>query len=134
MPLSRQSRVLTLPGDTPILTAAKAQIRNEFSQNSNLSDTQSVQEAVQKAEDVARILRENIVQGKKQDGVENTYGTRAQPTWPCRLQTTPSCTFAAANDTLTELRIHEHTERGDNESIKNAGNGSTKAGGGCCQG
>lgn len=34
---------------------------------------------------------------------------------------------------FVELRIHEHTERGDNEDIKTAGKGgSTLGGGGKC--
>lgn len=33
-----------------------------------------------------------------------------------------------------ELRIHEDIEKGDNESIKFAGSGSTLGSGGCCGG
>lgn len=54
--------------------AAKAQIRTEFRQNAGLTDTKSIQEAVTKAEDVAKFLRENLVQGKKQNGQDHTYG------------------------------------------------------------
>ena len=33
-----------------------------------------------------------------------------------------------------ELNIHEHTERGDNESVKNSGKGAAGLAGGCCGG
>lgn len=33
----------------------------------------------------------------------------------------------------SELRIHEHTERGDNESIKTAGEGYVQGGGCGCK-
>ncbi|RDW62172.1 hypothetical protein BP6252_11605 [Coleophoma cylindrospora] len=45
--------------------------------------------AITHAEEVARILKENIVQGKKQ-----------------------------ADEDMYKLRIHEHTERGDNDTVK----------------
>lgn len=32
----------------------------------------------------------------------------------------------------TELRIHEHTERGDNDTVKVAGGKTVSVGGGCC--
>lgn len=60
-------------GDAPILSAAQVQIRNEFRQKSNLSDSDSVQAAVDHAEQVARVLRENVVQGQRQEGNDQNY-------------------------------------------------------------
>ncbi|KAJ6788956.1 hypothetical protein PWT90_04193 [Aphanocladium album] len=102
--LLRAARV-AFQGDAPILLAAQSQIRGEFRSKQSLDpkDT-SVSEGIEHATQVAKFLRENVVQGKKMDGEDSKY----------------------------KLRIHEHTERGDNESIKMAGSGV--AGGGCCGG
>ncbi|KAI9904464.1 hypothetical protein N3K66_000993 [Trichothecium roseum] len=99
----RASRI-AFAGDAPVLLAAQNQIRNEFRQKAALEDASGIQEAVRHAEGVAQFLRENLVQGKKMDG----------------------------DDAMYKLRIHEHTERGDNESIKTAGKGKA-SGSGCCQ-
>jgi complex III assembly factor LYRM7 len=64
---------------------------------------------VKHAEEVAQILRQNVVQGKKLEGEED--GDRYS-----RLVSFPFVVFA--NVWLAELRIHEHTERGDNDTIK----------------
>ncbi|KID74262.1 mitochondrial complex I protein Fmp36, partial [Metarhizium brunneum ARSEF 3297] len=94
-----------LKGDAPILAAAQQQIRHEFRQKSSLNSSDaSTQEAIQHAQEVANFLKANVVQGKRMEGGENMY----------------------------QLRIHEHTERGDNESVKTAGSGAV--GGGCCGG
>ncbi|KAF4119461.1 complex III assembly factor LYRM7 [Geosmithia morbida] len=99
-----RSARIAFQGDTSVLLAAKSQIRTEFRQNAALVDAKAIQDAILKAEDVSKILRENVVQGKKQDDKDHTY----------------------------ELRIHEYTERGDNESIKTAGQRKA-TGSGCCQ-
>ncbi|KAH6973203.1 hypothetical protein BKA56DRAFT_593486 [Ilyonectria sp. MPI-CAGE-AT-0026] len=97
--LMRSARI-AFQGDAPILAAAQVQIRNEFRQKASLDPADaSVPAAIQHAEQVAKVLRENVVQGKKIEEGQDKY----------------------------KLRIHEHTERGDNESIKTAGSGS----GGC---
>ncbi|KAM4061104.1 hypothetical protein HRG_010011 [Hirsutella rhossiliensis] len=91
-------------GDAPVLAAAQSQIRHEFRQKSSLdSASADAQAAIQHAQQVARILRENVVQGRKAEGRDDTY----------------------------KLRIHEHTERGDNESILTAGSDSAMGGCGC---
>lgn len=54
---------------------------------------------------------------------DNTYSTKPHETCHASAESLTYC---------TELRIHEHTERGDNDSIKTAGAGI--AGGGCCGG
>ncbi|GAB0137843.1 hypothetical protein EsDP_00006096 [Epichloe bromicola] len=103
--LLRAARI-AFQGDAPVLAAAQQQIRQEFGQKANMSSSEPmVQDAIQRAQEVAHFLKANVVQGKKMDGEENMY----------------------------QLRIHEHTERGDNDSIKVAGQG-TLGGGGCCGG
>ncbi|KAJ4147112.1 hypothetical protein LMH87_001659 [Akanthomyces muscarius] len=102
--LMRAAR-LAFQGDAPILVAAQSRIRGEFRSKQSLDPKDSsVNEGIEHATQVAKVLRENVVQGKKMDGEEAKY----------------------------KLRIHEHTERGDNESIKMTGAGV--AGGGCCGG
>jgi len=92
--LLRSTR-LAFAGDAPLLHAARAEARNGFQQNVTLSPgSPELAAAVAHAEEVAQILKENVVQGKKE------------------------------GDNLYKLRIHEHTERGDNDTIKMA-NGKT---------
>ncbi|KAI9163710.1 Mitochondrial zinc maintenance protein [Paramyrothecium foliicola] len=102
--LMRAARI-AFQGDAPVLAAAHGQIRNEFRQRAALDPTDSsVTESIKHAQDVAKFLRENVVQGIRGDEA-GTY----------------------------KLRIHKDTERGDNESIKTAGKGLS-SGGGCCGG
>ncbi|KAK5999115.1 Mitochondrial zinc maintenance protein 1 [Cladobotryum mycophilum] len=89
-------------GDAHVLAAAQTQIRQTFQENSSL-ESAKIQDAIKHAEDVAKILRENVVQGKQANAEDNTY----------------------------KLRIHEHTERGDNDSILTAGIGSKGGSCGC---
>ncbi|KAM0265380.1 hypothetical protein ACHAQJ_000222 [Trichoderma viride] len=100
--LLRASRI-AFQGDVHVLSAAQNQIRQTFQENRALDSSSSIQKAISHAEDVATILRENVVQGQKMqsDGDNHTF----------------------------KLRIHEHTERGDNDSVTTAGN--AKSGGGC---
>ncbi|GJN81729.1 complex 1 protein (LYR family) domain-containing protein [Purpureocillium lilacinum] len=101
--LLRAARI-AFQGDAPVLAAAQDQIRHEFRQRSALDSSSSdTQAALQHADEVAKILRENVVQGKRAVDEEATY----------------------------KLRIHEHTERGDNESIKMGSMGTLGGGGGC---
>ncbi|KAH6884069.1 hypothetical protein B0T10DRAFT_564655 [Thelonectria olida] len=99
--LWRSARI-AFQGDALILAAAQLQIRNEFRQKASLDDA-GIPAAIQHAQEVARVLRENVVQGKQSAESQDTY----------------------------KLRIHEHTERGDNESIKTAGSGTAQGGCGC---
>ncbi|KAG7133150.1 Mitochondrial zinc maintenance protein 1 like [Verticillium longisporum] len=94
---------IAFQGDAPVLAAARQQIRDNFREKSTLpANDPTIQPMIQKAEEVAKFLRHNLVQGQAQ-----------------------------GNDSF-KLRIHKDTERGDNDSIKTAGQG--KASGGCCQG
>ncbi|KAF3055101.1 Mitochondrial zinc maintenance protein 1, mitochondrial [Daldinia childiae] len=85
--LLRAARV-AFQGDERVLTAARASIRESFRVNASLESTDpELPGAIKHAEEVAAILRQNIVQGKK---VGERY----------------------------KLRIHEDTERGDNDTVK----------------
>ncbi|KAI0538410.1 hypothetical protein GGR58DRAFT_468277 [Xylaria digitata] len=92
---------LAFQGDGTMLTAARESIRQGFRANAALEPTSpEFPNAVKHAEEVATILRQNVVQGKKEG---DTY----------------------------KLRIHEETERGDNESIKFTGT-NLGSSGKCC--
>ncbi|KAF4434360.1 putative Mitochondrial zinc maintenance protein 1, mitochondrial [Fusarium austroafricanum] len=103
--LMRAARI-AFQGDAPILSAAQLQIRNEFRQKASI-DASDAPAAIKHAEEVAKVLRQNVVQGQKTEEGKDTY-------------------------TIAELRIHDEIERGDNESIKTAGKGTMQ--GGCCGG
>ncbi|KAI0190839.1 hypothetical protein F4808DRAFT_444243 [Astrocystis sublimbata] len=93
---------LAFQGDNTMLTAARSSIREGFRANASLAPSSpEYPEAVKHAEEVATILRQNVVQGKKS-------GDRYK------------------------LRIHEETERGDNDTVKLAGSGTSLGGGKCC--
>ncbi|KAI1061545.1 hypothetical protein LB506_011776 [Fusarium annulatum] len=118
--LMRAARI-AFQGDAPILSAAQLQIRNEFRQKASV-DAADASAAIKHAEEVAKVLRQNVVQGQRTEEGKDTFSEfrlvgRGRKR---KLITT------------TELRIHEDIERGDNESIKTAGKGTV--GGGCCGG
>ncbi|KAK6224781.1 mitochondrial zinc maintenance protein [Colletotrichum tabaci] len=100
--LWRAARI-AFQGDDRVLAAAQHQIRQSFRDQATLAPTDSAySQAIQKAEDIAKILRENVVQGKQDES------------------------------RVYKLRIHEDTERGDNDSIKIAGSGKATMGGCGC--
>ncbi|GAO17322.1 uncharacterized protein UV8b_05552 [Ustilaginoidea virens] len=103
--LMRAARV-AFQGDAQVLAAARQKIRQEFRRKSGMEPSDSTtKEALFHAQEVAKFLRANVVQGKRLEGEDNMY----------------------------QLRIHKDTERGDNESIKAGGSGAI-GGGGCCGG
>ncbi|MCJ1289494.1 Mitochondrial zinc maintenance protein 1, mitochondrial [Xylographa carneopallida] len=84
---------IAFSGDARLLLSARHQARSSFALNSALSASSAEATAqITHAEDVATILRQNVVQGQKVEG--------------------------GGPDEKYQLRIHEETERGDNESIK----------------
>ncbi|CAO2648098.1 Nn.00g090200.m01.CDS01 [Neocucurbitaria sp. VM-36] len=100
--LLRSARI-AFQGDMPTLFAARAEARKNFEQNRNLSaGSEELSKSITHAEEVAKFLRENVVQGQATEG--DKY----------------------------KLRIHEHTERGDNEDIKKGKGSSTLGGVKCC--
>ncbi|GAW23218.1 hypothetical protein ANO14919_127690 [Xylariales sp. No.14919] len=93
---------LAFQGDVATLTAARSSIREGFRANATLEPTSpEFPAAVKHAEEVATILRQNVVQGQKEGDIY-------------------------------KLRIHEETERGDNESVKFAGTNLSSGSGKCC--
>ncbi|KAF2731775.1 hypothetical protein EJ04DRAFT_442323 [Polyplosphaeria fusca] len=94
---------IAFEGDFNTLMAARHQVRRNFEDNRSLaSGSEELSQQISHAEEVAKFLRENVVQGQAAQDTSDRY----------------------------QLRIHEHTERGDNEDIKN-GKGNTLAGGNC---
>jgi len=86
--LLRSTRI-AFQGDLPLLHAARQEVRNAFRKNASLlPEDAALAPAIAHAEDVSKILKENIVQGKKE------------------------------KDDKYKLRIHEFTERGDNDTVK----------------
>ncbi|KAI0397635.1 mitochondrial zinc maintenance protein 1, mitochondrial [Xylariaceae sp. FL0594] len=99
--LLRAARV-AFQGDERVLNAALSSIRDGFRANATLEPSSpEYPAAVKHAEEVATILRQNVVQGRKEG---ETY----------------------------KLRIHEDTERGDNESVKFAGKNMKRGAQKCC--
>lgn len=74
--------------DTPILTAAKQQIRQQIFANRFITDKTELNDAITKLNEVSKFLLQNIVQGELKD------------------------------DGRYFLKFHEKTELGDNETIK----------------
>ncbi|KAF1942758.1 hypothetical protein EJ02DRAFT_433791 [Clathrospora elynae] len=101
--LLRSARI-AFQGDMNTLFAARTEARKNFESNRDLRvGSEELQKSLVHAEEVAKFLRENVVQGQAQDDGENY-----------------------------KLRIHEHTERGDNEDIKQGKGKSTLGGVKCC--
>ncbi|KAJ5216710.1 Mitochondrial zinc maintenance protein 1 [Penicillium citrinum] len=78
--------------DIRVMLAARQEARNNFDQNRRVGVDTGMQ--INHAIEVANLLRHNLVQGAREDGNEAAK-------W--------------------ELRIHDEIERGDNDSIKVAG-------------
>ncbi|PKS12379.1 hypothetical protein jhhlp_000583 [Lomentospora prolificans] len=98
--LFRATRV-AFQGDQRLLIEARNRIREEFRKAPSGSPTDSeFQKQIQRAQDVASVLRANVVQGVQERGE------------------------------VYRLRIHDETERGDNDSIKSPK--QTLGGGGKC--
>lgn len=72
--LLRAARI-AFQGDDRVLTAARQQIRSGFREKASLPSTHpSVTPSVQYANEVAEFLKANVVQGKKEEGVDGeTY-------------------------------------------------------------
>ncbi|KAH7088168.1 hypothetical protein FB567DRAFT_591583 [Paraphoma chrysanthemicola] len=100
--LLRSARI-AFQGDMNTLFAARAEVRRNFESNRNLTvGSEEFSKQITHAEEVAKFLRENVVQGQ------------------------------AAGEDNYKLRIHEHTERGDNEDIKKPKGKGTSGGVKCC--
>ena len=96
-----------MSGDIPMLHAARHQARGGFEKGRSLDpSSQEATTAIEHAEGVCDVLMKNIVQGQQTDGQSDRY----------------------------KLNIHEHTERGDNGTVRNprAPGGKVKVGMGEC--
>ena len=80
------------PGDQKLLLAARQQARTGFDKGRSLEpESKEAIAAIQHAEGVGDVLLKNVVQGRQVEDQDDTY----------------------------QLRIHEHTEKGDNDTVKN---------------
>ncbi|KAL8694662.1 MAG: hypothetical protein Q9218_000757 [Villophora microphyllina] len=103
-----RSIAIAFQGDTRVLHSALTTARSNFESSRALPvGSNEADAAVKHAEEVAAILKRNVVQGHQKDEGEKF-----------------------------QLRIHEDTERGDNDTIKAASKSlaSTAVSGGCCGG
>ncbi|KAM0298034.1 hypothetical protein ACHAPM_008729 [Fusarium culmorum] len=69
--LMRAARI-AFQGDAPILSAAQLQIRNEFRQKATI-DASDAPAAIKHAEEVAKVLRQNVVQGRRIEDGKDSY-------------------------------------------------------------
>lgn len=82
--------------------------------------SEEFQKSIAHANEVAKFLRENVVQGEATEG--DNYSTKQlHGVWAMDFMLTGA-----------EIRIHEHTERGDNEDIKKNKGKTTLGGTKCC--
>lgn len=96
-----------------MLHAARIQARDGFNNlRSAKADSVEVVKGIAHAEEVAKLLRHNIVQGQKVEGKE-------------ALREFCFTGYGNCADHLSlELRIHPDIERGDNDTVKNPRGGS----------
>lgn len=115
------SRNLPSLGDANVLSAARIEVRKNFESNRHLqTGSEEFQKQIAHAEEVSKFLRENVVQGEATEGDNYSMRRRAEA-WMESLLTRTA-----------EIRIHEHTERGDNEDIKKNKGKTTLGGTKCC--
>jgi complex III assembly factor LYRM7 len=108
-------------GDASVLSAARIEVRKNFESNRHLqTGSEEIQKSLAHANEVAKFLRENVVQGEATEGDNYSTGQYFD-------KLGQECMLIEA-----EIRIHEHTERGDNEDIKKSKGKSTLGGTKCC--
>lgn len=102
-----------LQGDYDTLTNARRFARQNFDQNKTVR-VGSIEAAngIEHAQSVTKILRENVVQGSK-SGAEEKFSE-----YTCNAARKCEESRPLADWVTAELRIHEETERGDNETIR----------------
>ncbi|KAL1656422.1 Mitochondrial zinc maintenance protein 1, mitochondrial [Didymella pomorum] len=118
--LLRSARI-AFQGDASVLSAARIEVRKNFESNRHLqTGSEEIQKSLAHANEVAKFLRENVVQGEATEGDNYSTGQYFD-------KLGQECMLIEA-----EIRIHEHTERGDNEDIKKSKGKSTLGGTKCC--
>lgn len=109
-----------MSGDHHLLYAARTQARDSFNNLRSLNaSSEAASKGVAHAEEVAKLLKHNIVQAKKVEGKETYRMAVAGRFWRSMLMIP------------IELRIHEDTERGENDTVKNPAGGTVKVGKAC---
>jgi complex III assembly factor LYRM7 len=100
-----------------MLAASRTEARNRFEMNRGLDPhSEEYAQALEEAQGVATVLRQNVVQGASAEG------DKFSMLWQYAGQTSL---------TAADLRIHEETEKGDNDSVKQSPQG-TLGGQKCC--
>ncbi|KAM5542595.1 hypothetical protein V8D89_003556 [Ganoderma adspersum] len=95
----------TFSGDPVLRKAFRLKIRNEVLPYSSSIDPKDFQEKVTLVQDIANVLRKNVVQARK---VEQSPSAEQKDVW--------------------ELSFNEHTELGSNETIKQAKTDTSRSG------
>ncbi|KAL0580250.1 hypothetical protein V5O48_001755 [Marasmius crinis-equi] len=103
----------TFIGDAPVLKAFREKMRQDALAARSETDPAMYQRYAENAREIATFLRRNIVQATR---VEGATANGEEQLWSTCLTIclTPFLTHA-----LEEVHINEHTELGDNDSIKN---------------
>lgn len=111
--LLRSTRI-AFQGDSRVLHAARHTARENFNEHRSLAPSSAEAETwIAHAEEIALVLRRNVVQGERVD--ETEAGGRV-------------------DGGKYQLRIHPEIERGDNATIKMGGENKGQSTGGCCAG
>jgi complex III assembly factor LYRM7 len=80
LPRSNDKTAHASLGDANVLTAARAEVRKNFESNRHLqTGTEEFQKQILHAEEVAKFLRENVVQGQATEG--DNYSMRLRVHW-----------------------------------------------------
>jgi hypothetical protein len=102
---------ITFQGDAFTLRAAQTQIRTQFRQKLQTldpADSDGIKAALTQAEEVARFLRENVVQGKRVEGTDESYSMPAST--PCHhLQLSPLTNISMQSCAYMSIRSAETT-------------------------
>ncbi|EEH03475.1 conserved hypothetical protein [Histoplasma capsulatum G186AR] len=118
--LLRATRI-AFQGDFTTLHAARAEARKQFDQHRKQGVDTPMR--IQHAMETAEILRTNVVQGVKISGAGEEAERYASILVMRRFrgEYEGEDERREKEEAMRELRIHEHIERGDNDSIKTAG-------------
>ncbi|TVY85600.1 Mitochondrial zinc maintenance protein, mitochondrial, partial [Lachnellula willkommii] len=104
--------------DLPLLKAARQEARNGFRAQASLGpEDPALGLAIAHAEQVSKILVENIVQGKHEGGDKYSESSISSSISISTSLVLQFILLEIINGDV-ELRIHEQTERGDNDTIK----------------